>query len=269
MVATLADLAARGYLSVELVRAAHWWGGGQWTLHRGRAAHDLLPWERIVFESAFVRHADHATAAGTAWASMRKQLDPFTTAVQADLRRRGLWDPHAVDSRSHLVRSAWIWVASVAVFATACPLVWSATGPGVIALPGAALLMAALNGALAHSVPRHSPRAHHHIAAWEAFRAFVHRTGTTKKPPADATVFDRWLPLALGLDASKPWLAAAARWQAPLPVWFHGRHDVQASIGDLATMLTTALGAEAKGSGHEPQIVQQAARTRARRVIRG
>jgi len=246
LVATLVDLAQRGYVVVEAQHGKRWWSSGAWNLRRTSLATGLAAWERIVLESVFHNADEHVVPAARVWTPLSRKKGEFAAAIRAQLRQRGLYDAHAEEAQSRLRGTGAVWLAAAAALAAATPLVWRTAGAGALLLPLAPLVVALIAFALSSSIPRHSPLGRRSAAAWGGYREFLSRVPESQKPPSGSTWFEQQLGYALALGVSKPWLMAAAKWPPAVPAWFRLPAEGGGGIADVLSWLASIASAEAQ-----------------------
>lgn len=264
-VATLVDLAQRGYLVIEAQHGKRRLSSGAWNLRRTPLATGLAAWERIVLESLFHNADDHVVSASQVWTPLSRRKGEFEAAVRAHLRQRGLYDAHADEARTSLRGAAGVWLAAAAALSAAAPFVWRTAGAAALLLPLAPLVVALVAFALSGSIPRHSPLGRRSAAAWGGYREFLSKVPDCDKPPSGPNWFEHQLGYALVLDVSKPWLMAAKKWPPAVPPWFRLPAEGGGSIADVLAWLASVMSAEAQshGAASEPALAAALARRRA------
>ncbi len=264
MVATLVDLAQRGYVVIEARPGQRGRASGAWNLRRTSLAAGLAAWERVVLETVFPQADERVVPASRLWTPLSRQKAAFEAAVRMHLRQSGLYDPHADEARTRLRATAGVWCAATVALAAAAPFVWPRAGEGALILPLGALGVALVAFALANNIPRHSTHGRQSAAAWAGYREFLRKLAGAEKPPGDPNWFQHQAGYAVALGVCKPWLMAAAKWTPPIPAWFRLPAEGGGGIADVVSWLASLANAEGqtRGLAADPALAALLARRR-------
>jgi uncharacterized protein (TIGR04222 family) len=200
LTATIADLAARGFLEIEQVpmedgRRRR----SDWQLRRRTEGDedDLLPYERSVLDALF--DGQDAVELSTLKGEFHEEYGRFRELVYADAMERRWFARNPASTRA-----LWLAFALAALLVTAAlfGLALAFTNLAVAVLP---LLLAALALLVVHrSMPRRTAAGRRLAREARGFRSFITSTGGPQQALQQdpATVFSRDLPYAIGFGAT-------------------------------------------------------------------
>lgn len=227
VVATLVDLAVRGYIRIEEIEPAL--GETDWVVHRLKPLADdpsLRPLERSLLGRLFGRDG---SLAERRLSEIKRDYDtvfpPLRDEIYRDMVRNGLF-PSSPES----VRALWLFLGvglmGVAIFVvTGGPgrLVRSPIPLGV-GLGLAGLIVAALSPLM----PRKTWRGAQAVARVKGFREFLERTSEDELRRLPPDTMHKWLAWAIALGVSERWIHAFDGLPVSEPAWYagHGRFDL-------------------------------------------
>lgn len=253
--ATIVDLAARGYLTIEPIsngkKAVHPPAATDWQIARtARGPDDLAPYETALFQGLFARH-------GTVRLSELKNY--FHASLETAQDR--LYDQAAREkwfaSRPDRTRGRWLLLGLGVVILSglAAYYLGQSYGAAIVALPvavGGWLLMI-----LSFSMPRRTARGRELLRRTLGFRRYVATAETSRQRYNEAqNLFAAYLPYAIVFRCVDKWARAFAdaERQAATGSWYVGSshfnassfsRDFQGFSSQLATTITSTPG----GSG--------------------
>jgi uncharacterized membrane protein len=221
-VATVLDLAARGYVRFENDGKKSRWGSDKRFLRRLRPAEDLAAWERKVFDPAFKdADADGRVPLEKAWKSLYGETKAFSASLTAELERRGDYDP-AIRTRSRSL-NAWIAVAAAltVLSAIATGVMHRTLGPAPIPIAIAFLVVFFVAIGARLSIPLTGVRGKEQALGWTGFSRYL-KSASREGSPVDAERFNAWLAYAAAFSVADRWMKAGSRWGLAVPDWFVG-----------------------------------------------
>ena len=221
VVATIVDLAVRGYLRIDEIPKKGWFKKADWTLVRlDKDTADLLPYERRLHAALFER----AVAGEVRMSQLRNTFAQRLQEVQEALYEDALskrWFP----ARPDRIRTLWraIGVGAVLAGAAVVWLVARSTHAGIVPLPlalGGLLLIAG-----AGRMPRRTGRGTAVLRRVEGFRRFIEDSEQDRARFAERkNLFSEYLPYAVVFGCTEKWARAFAGVDGELPEvsWYSG-----------------------------------------------
>ncbi|HEV8643860.1 MAG TPA: DUF2207 domain-containing protein [Methylomirabilota bacterium] len=218
-VATLVDLAVRGYLHIERVE-----GDGRDFLFRRvkPLAGDvtLTPIERFVLQKVF---GEELTLRDRHLSELRRNYDyvfgPIRDAIYRTLVERSLFP-----ASPYWIRQGWGVAGIVLLFVAGAllialdrfaPLGWPL--PAGVALSGAVVL------AFARIMPRRTWRGVRLLTPLRGFQEFLERAEKDRLERLPGDTLHRWLPWAIALGVSERWIFNWQGLRVEAPTWYDGR----------------------------------------------
>ena len=258
VVATLVDLAVRGYIRIEEIEPD--FGEKDFVFHRLKPLSGdptLKPLELYVLSRVF----------GSDWglnarqlSDLRRDYDNVFPTVRDEIYRSMVRDGFFPSSPER-VRAVWL-VAGIALVGVAG---WAlATGTERLgAAPGPLALGAGLSGliviALSRIMPRKTWRGVQALDRVKGFREFLERTSKDELRRLPPDTMHRWLPWAIALGVSERWIHAFDGLPVSQPSWYvsRGGFDLDGfdrslsrfSSGTEQALLTSRRGAGDSWSG--------------------
>jgi hypothetical protein len=255
LLATLLDLARRGYLTLHEVERASRFGQAKTLARRARRdTAELAEYERIALEAAF-GDADEVELSKRQ-SALVKATGPLGRAAQRELIERGYLDAAALGRRGRaLTASALLFGISVAGLGLAAILAerfswWLPVVAGVLA--ALALIWLIASASLRGTTQLGADA----LLRWRAFQRYLRQI----KPDANTQgAFEHLLGYATALGQQTRLIKAYSATSEPLPVWYVPAHGQgQASIGgagqtlllqDFSQNFTAALGSASASAG--------------------
>ena len=234
VIATLIDLARRGYVTMEEVKEAGFLGLGgsaDFVFRRvpGTDVKQLRPYEQTTLD-AIIPHDERKLS--SLKYKFYQQLPALRKALYQEVVREKLF-PRSPDE----VRNRWIVVGVLLLF--------GALALGVLAfifLSDTSLMLAApfcglgsvgvfVLGAAA-AMPRKTRRGAEEVAKWRAFKNYMQNLEKYTHVQEATDQFDRYLPYAIAFGIDRSWIRKFKPVQSmPVPVWYipyghyHGEHS--------------------------------------------
>lgn len=221
IVATLVDLAVRGYLHVERVTDAF-----------GKTDYLFKRLKPIVGDGALTRLEVFVLARvfGIDWAlnlrllsEIRRDYDTTFPAIRAEVYRT-MVERRLFPSSPYGVRRAWavVGIAALAAGAAAFTLdpAWLPASPILLAfgLASSGVVVLALAGAM----PRRTWRGARLLAQVRGFQEFLERAERDRLERLPPDTLHRWLPWAMALGVTERWILAFEGLKVDEPSWYTG-----------------------------------------------
>ena len=246
--ATIVDLAVRGYLRIEEIKATGWFGSSDWKLVRLKPSDGLSEYERVLLDGLFedgdeVKFSDLKT-------KFAMRMSKVQTALYHEMVDRG-WYRRSPQS----TRGMWLGIG-IAMFIASIALVVMAAIFTTFALVPIPLVVGAVAFLLLHG--RMPARAGKGTAAYRrvlGFRRFIVDAETRRAQFAEqAGLFYEYLPYAIVFGTTKEWARAFEGLVLPQPDWYRANHPFTAlvlanAMGDFSDRSVGALTSTPGGSG--------------------
>jgi uncharacterized protein (TIGR04222 family) len=220
--ATIVDLAVRGYLRIEEVEQAGWFGQGDWLLRAlDKAPDDLHTYEHSLHTAIF---------AGGPEVLLSDLKGTFATSlaqVQSELYDDAVDQGWFVTRPDH-IRAMWtgIGIAVVVSGVVLTGLAAAFTSYGLVPLP--LVLAGLLLLAFASRMPHRTAKGTGVVRRVHGFRMFIEESEKERARFAErANLFSEYLPYAIVFGATEKWARAFAGLDGALPDtggWYVGHH---------------------------------------------
>jgi len=256
--ATIVDLAARGYLTIEEVERPGFLRKGDWRLTKTKDADDsLLRYERKLFNGLFKNRTGGEVLLSELRTKFAKRMVGVRDALYDDAVKNG-WFPRRPDR----VRALWIGIAAgstmLAIGATIALALYTTFGLVGVALVIGTIFFLAVAGKMPHRTPKGTATLRRVLG----FREFI---ATSEKDRAEfaerQNLFSEYLPYAIVFDCVDKWAKAfSGLSDQPLEVtWYTGAglftagafsesmHDF--SVTTAGTLTSTPAGSGSSGFG--------------------
>jgi len=251
--ATIVDLAARGYITIEEVERPGFLRKGDWRLTKVKDADDsLVPYERKLFNALFVGRDDGEVLLSELRTKFANRMAEVRDSLYDDVVQNG-WFARRPDR----VRSLWMAVASgallVAIGAAAALAMFTTFGlVGVGLVIGDLLFLA-----VARRMPRRTPKGTATLRRVLGFREFIATSEKDRAAFAERqNLFSEYLPYAIVFDCVDKWAKAFAGLsdQPPDLGWYSGTasftaHAFSESMRDFSVTTAGTLTSTPAGSG--------------------
>ena len=217
VIATIIDLAVRGYLRIEEIPRSGWFGKADWRLTRRHDADDgLKRYERLLLDGLF-RDGDEvllSTLKDTFAARLAKVRD----ALYADAT-----DERWFAARPDRIRLKWVLIgaAVTVVGAGLTALAAARTHAGLVPVPVVLLGLALMAGSGA--MPRRTARGTAALRRVAGFRRFIEESEAERARFAERkNLFSEYLPYAVVFGCTEKWARAFAGLDGELPevAWY-------------------------------------------------
>ncbi len=251
--ATIVDLAARGYLTIEEVERPGFFRKGDWLLTKTKDSDDsLLAFERKLFNGLFKGRIGGTVLLSDLREKFVKRMADVRDALYDDVVANG-WFPRRPDR----VRAIGIGVA-VVLLVLAGGASFALAAFTSFGLAGVALVLGALSFlVVARKLPHRTASGTATLRRVLGFREFIM---TSEKDRADfaerQNLFSEYLPYAIVFDCVDKWAKAFAGLgdQPPEVSWYHGSgpftvHAFSESMRDFSVTTAGTLTSTPAGSG--------------------
>ena len=228
VVATIVDLAVRGYLRIDEVQKKGLFRKADWRLVRlAKDGGDLLRYERLLLDALFEKASDGMVKMSELRNTFAEHLKTVQDALYDDAIERR-WFPDRPDH----IRTRWR-VIGVVVMALGAGLVYLAaryTRAGIVPVPvvlGGLLLVAG-----ASRMPRRTGRGTAVVRRVAGFRRFIEDSEKERARFAERrNLFSEYLPYAIVFGCTEKWAKAFAGLDGELPAvtWYAGSDGFTAS----------------------------------------
>jgi len=234
VVATLVDLAVRGYIRIEEIQPA--FGETDWVVHRLRPlAEDphLRPLERSLLGRLF---GSDGSLTERRLSEVRRDYDTVFPPIRDEIYR-GLIGDGLFPSSPERVRALWL-VTGLGLIGLAALVLTSGPGrfvrsPVVLAtgLGMAGLIVAAFSPLMPRKTLRGAQAATH----VKGFREFLERTSADELRRLPPDTMHKWLAWAIALGVSERWIHSFDGLTVTEPTWYTGHGGPQ--LGGLGRSL--------------------------------
>lgn len=258
VVATIVDLAVRGYLRIDEAEKKRLFGKADWRLVRlEKDGGDLLRYERLLLDALFERATDGTVEMSELRNTFAERLKTVQDALYDDAVERR-WFPDRPDH----IRTRWR-IIGVFVMAVGAGLVYLAaryTRAGIVPVPvvlGGLLLVSG-----ASRMPRRTGRGTAVVRRVAGFRRFIEDSEKERARFAERKhLFSEYLPYAIVFGCTEKWANAFAGLDGELPevTWYAGADGFTASsfsssmdgftVTTAGTIASTPGGSGASGFG--------------------
>ncbi|KPV50992.1 hypothetical protein SE17_23760, partial [Kouleothrix aurantiaca] len=222
IIATLVDLARRGYLQIsEETKQGFIGSSREFTFVRGNGdLRQLRTYERTLFEKVFGSSRDQRTLD-----SLRNEF--YTTIptlkkeMYEEVVKQGYFDenPNSVRNRYTLFAVLFLVIAVLAgCFGTSLVALYTPLAP----LLGFVLIALAVGFLiLSRAMPRKSAQGATAAAKWQAFRRYLERVDKYTNVAEAKDQFERYLPYAVAFGLERSWVQRFEQVNTPAPSWYY------------------------------------------------
>ncbi len=227
VIATIVDLARRGYIEMTDKPREGVFGKGETIFTRTKSLDDLGGFERKVADALFSDHPDQVTS---------KQLtnhfythvagitgDIYTGVVTAGLFSRS---PKAV-------RSRWMGYGTLAgvVLGVLCAIF------GLLDIGGwgyfvfGTVVSVIIVWCFSPFMPQRTPAGSQEVRKWQAFRNYLRDLTRFQDVPTAKETFDKYLAYAIAFGVEKEWVRRFQGLDVPSPYWYHPPIFIPVNMG--------------------------------------
>jgi uncharacterized membrane protein len=219
VVATIVDLAVRGYIRIEEIPKEGWLGKPDWWLHKLRDEEGLLPYEKLLFLEIFTAGQQEVMLSQLKdkFASELKQVQE---ALYKEVVKQGWYGV-----RPDRMRQKWVGIGIAVLVGGIAVLVAAAAFTKfalvTIPLPVAGLLVLAF----ARRMPSRTAKGTAVVRRIKGFRRFIEESEADRARFAESkNLFSEYLPYAIVFGSTKKWAKAFEGLNGELPEtpWFTG-----------------------------------------------
>lgn len=218
VLATIVDLARRGYLEITDTKKDGIFSKPESIFTRSRPLDDLQGYEAKVARALFdSQHADQVTTKELK-NRFHAHVGPVTTEIYSTAVRGGLFS-----ESPKAVRSRWVgygFLTAVILGGLTLLLAYLDVGGWGWFLLGSALA-AIIVWAFAPFMPRRTARGAQEQRKWEAFRNYLEDLTRFQDVETARDRFDAYLPYAVALGVERQWTRRFEGTSVPPPVWYH------------------------------------------------
>ena len=229
VIATLVDLAVRGYLHIEQVTNA--FGGTDYLFKRLKPVvgdPDVKSLE--VFTLARLFREDWALNLRLL-SEVKHDYDYTFPPIREEIYRAMVAD-RLFPVSPERVRTLWA-VVGIGLVGVAALLYLGASqwlGPAPWLLPGGLAGSGLVVVALSRLMPRRTPRGVQTLARVRGFQEFLERAEKDRLERLPADTLHRWIPWAIALGVSDRWILSFHGLKVDAPAWFTGRDAFSLSV---------------------------------------
>jgi hypothetical protein len=249
VVATLVDLAVRGYLQIEAVPGA----GHDFTVRRlAPLASDsrLAPLELAILSRVF---GEGLSLRERRLSELRRDAQ-YVFAPISDAIYRAMVADRLFPASPFWIRQAWL-VAGIAVLFVGGGLLVESTRSGAVGWSlgvGVGACGLVLVG-LSRVMPRRTLRGARLLAHLRGFREFLERAEKDRLERLPADTLHRWMPWAIALGVGRMWIGRFGAIGVEPPAWYTGRdaftlQGYEEALADFGRAATEALVSAGAGS---------------------
>lgn len=253
VVATIVDLAVRGYLRIEEIPKKWWLGKADWSLVRlEKDGQGLLDYERLLLDALFEGASGSTVRLSELKNTFSTRLQTVQDALYADAVRRK-WFPVRPDK----VRTRWRVIGAVVLVAGIGLVVLAArrTSAGLVPVPiavGGLLLVAG-----SRWMPHRTARGTAVLRRVQGFRRFIEDSEAERARFAERqNLFSEYLPYAVVFGCTDKWARAFAGIDGELPQvsWYSGTSpftvsSFSSSMDGFAVTTSGTISSTPGGSG--------------------
>lgn len=255
VVASLVDLARRGYMEMEEVRTPGLFGltSQDHRFRQKRAEGDLTKFEKAIYRGVFGRSKERRLS------DLRNKFYTHLPKIQEGLYdevlKRGFFQRNPQSTRNKYV-AVGIGLAAAAGFGGIFLAGLAAQYAGGLVCPAVGLFAFGVGLAIAGPrMPAKTRAGAESAKKWLAFKEYLRRIETLTDLKSAGDLFDRYLPYAIAFGLEQSWMSKFSRIETtPIPGWYVpypiGRYHGQPSGGGV---LASPVGAPG-GAGGAPSL---------------
>ncbi|MEX2587791.1 MAG: DUF2207 domain-containing protein [Actinomycetota bacterium] len=224
VIATIVDLAVRGYLKIEEAPSEGWFAKPNWLLTKLKEGDDLQEYERKLFDSLF--RSGEVVAISDLKDKFASRLQKVQEELYRDVVRRGWFN-----MRPDHVRATWVGIG-VAILLLGIGLVVATaayTTLGLLALPFPVTGLLVLIGA--NKMPARTAKGTAMLRRVKGFERFIEESEADRARFAEQkNLFSEYLPYAIVFGCTEKWAKAFEGLDGELPetAWYVGHHPFTA-----------------------------------------
>lgn len=224
VIATIVDLAVRGYLKIEEVPKEGWFAKPNWLLTKLKEGDDLQEYERRLFDSLFV--SGDVVAMSDLKDKFASRLDRVQDELYRTVVKRGWFN-----MRPDHVRSTWVGIGlAIVVLGVGLAVATAAyTTLGLLALPFPLAGLLVLTGA--NKMPARTAKGTAVLRRVKGFQRFIEESeGDRARFAEQKNLFSEYLPYAIVFGCTEKWAKAFEGLDGELPEtnWYVGHHPFTA-----------------------------------------
>jgi uncharacterized protein (TIGR04222 family) len=217
VVATIVDLARRGYLEIIEEREEGFFVDKKKTaFQRLRPLNELTGFEYKVADALFDRHPQRVTT-DQLKNNFYKHVQPICAALYEEVTRRGFFERNP-----NSVRAAWLGIGiALGVVLGGLGVLFAMAGIGGWGFWFAGGVAAGLIVmGFSRVMPQRTPHGVAEQGRWEAFRNYLKDLGRYQDLETARETFERYLPYAIAFGVERDWVRRFEDLQVPGPTWY-------------------------------------------------
>ncbi|MCZ2114443.1 MAG: DUF2207 domain-containing protein [Anaerolineae bacterium] len=254
--ATIFDLAGRGFIEIEQVREKSLWRSAEFTMTLLKYPEDLRLYEDALLDLLFTdkhgapREVITLSEMGRLITSSRWKA--YSHALEEEAKLEGLVDPTVKGKRNKMIGVGIALTLLSPLIIIGMGLFFSATGLWPLLLFGAISLLGVVAIILGSAYTRLSDKGMQYATAFDPFRRFLKDVTKKKTGMPDPTYFEIYLPYATAYGLAQQWAKRMAESDDPrIPAYFRAAEtgepmDMGAFI---AVIVATSSHGGAAGAG--------------------
>ncbi len=225
--ATVFDLASRGYLEIEELGGRKWYQGQDFLITLSSQPTDLLPHEQALFDMLFTDKSGQSitSLSGTEMGKLvtSGRWNSYKEALENELILADLISPKRKDgSKRFAILGILLMVAALASFVIGL-LFGSQLGYWTLLIAGAIFMLAIIAFLVSATISTRSEQGEQVAAFWAPFRRYIEQASKGKESIPNPELFERYLPYATAFGVAEQWAKEneKAGWHEA-PTYFKG-----------------------------------------------
>jgi uncharacterized membrane protein YgcG len=217
VIATVIDLAHRGYLEISEQKGVGFFAKTSSVFTRLKPLNDLTGFEHRVAEGVFPSEKSESTSDDLK-DHFYTVIDPFEKDVYTEVTRRGFFGKNP-----QTVRMTWlgIGVALAVVYAGLVVLMAWAKVPGWGFFLAGAIISSIIVLGFSGFMPHRSATGAQEQRKWVAFRNYLRDLAKFNDLATARDAFEKYLPYAIAFGVEHDWVRRFQSLEVPSPTWYH------------------------------------------------
>jgi uncharacterized protein (TIGR04222 family) len=218
VIATIVDLARRGYLEITDTEKQGLFGKALTIFTRRKPLDDLQGFERKVAGALFDgNHPEQVTTADLK-NHFYTHVQPIVDQVYTDVSKAGLFFKNPKKVRARWVGYGFL-VALILGVLTAIMALAGVPGWGWFVL--GSIVSVIIVWVFAPHMPQRTPKGAQEQKKWEAFRNYLHDLTRFQEMESAKENFEKYLPYAIAFGVEKQWVRRFENLTVSSPEWYH------------------------------------------------
>ncbi|MHB8869179.1 MAG: DUF2207 family protein [Thermoleophilia bacterium] len=249
ILATIVDLARRGFLEITDEREGTWiFKKNKTTFKRLQSIGTLQGYEKQVANALF--GSKESVDTDDLKEKFYKHVDPITKAVYEEVAAAGLFPRNPSSTRTRWKILGFAVLAGFVAFAGLLA-VSGVPGWGWMLVGGIVSGLIVLG--FSRAMPQRTARGAQETRKWEAFRNYLNDLTRYQDMATARDAFERYLPYAIAFGVERDWVRRFDQLQLPAPTWYHPMWIPSSTTGparaDTGSAGPTALPVGIPGGG--------------------